>query len=130
MKIAVLGAGAIGSLFGSLLTEGGEEILLLTRTEEQAEYISENGVKVADQYGSRVVRMPAVSSRSFSGRTDLMLVAVKSHDTRTAIGGVADQLGEDTCVLTLQNGLGNIETLVDILGRGRVLAGTTTQAST
>ena len=130
MKIAILGAGAIGSLFASLLTRGGHDALLLTRTEAQAKHISENGVKVADQDGGRVVKIPAVSSRSFSGAADLLLVAVKSYDTRTAIEGVESQLGEDTCVLTLQNGLGNIETLVDILGRRRVLAGTTAQAST
>ncbi len=130
MKIAVLGAGAIGSLFASLLTEDGAEVILLTRTEEQAEYISENGVKVTDREGSRIVKIPTRSSRSFSGAADLILIAVKSYDTRTAVKNIADQLGEDTCVLTLQNGLGNIEMLVDILGRERVLAGTTAQAST
>lgn len=130
MKIAVLGAGAIGSLFASLLTEGGEEVLLLTRTREQAEQISKNGIKISDRSGSRVVKIPAVSSRSFFDPPDLVLVAVKSYDTKIAVRRVADRLDEDTAVLTLQNGLGNIETLVDILGRGRVLAGTTTQAST
>jgi len=130
LKIAVLGAGAIGSVFAALLKEGGEEVRLLTRTGEQADYISKHGLKIADSTGVRVVKIPVQPSRALFNTPDLILVAVKSYDTAEAARSILPSISQDTTILTIQNGLGNIETLAGIVGGSRVVGGVTTQAST
>ena len=130
MKIAILGAGAMGSLYGAMLTEAKEEVWLLNRREEHINAIREKGLRISSRSGDRTVSVKATTDLKEIGKVDLVIVFVKSYSTREAMSGALSLLGEETMVLTLQNGLGNVEELTEIVGERRVLAGTTGFGST
>ena len=130
MKIAILGAGAMGSLYGAMLKEAEEDVWLLNRWEEHIHAINKKGLTISSVSGDRTVFLKATTDIKEIGKVDLVIVFVKSYDTRAAMSGALPLLGEETMVLTLQNGLGNIEQLAEIVGGKRVLAGTSGFGST
>ena len=125
MKIAILGAGALGCAFGASLTEGGHETWLLDRSPVHVETMRRDGLRVDDANGSRRVAVRATMEASDVGVADLVVVLVKSFHTDAAMRGARTLVGPDTAVLSLQNGLGHEDILADIVGRERVLAGKT-----
>jgi 2-dehydropantoate 2-reductase len=124
MKIAVLGAGAMGSLYGALLAEAGESVTLLDVWKEHIDAIRGRGLALSSPSGERNVPMHAVTDPREIGKVDLVIVFVKSYKTGEAMRGALSLLGEETMVLTLQNGLGNVEELAAVAGERRVIAGT------
>lgn len=124
MKIAVIGAGAMGSLYGAHLAEAGEDVCLVDVWEEHINTINRKGLTISSGGGDRTVRLRAVNDASSVGPVDLILIFVKSNATGEAARSALGMLREGTFALTLQNGIGNVETLAGILGRDRVLAGT------
>lgn len=131
MKIAVLGAGAMGSLYGGLLSDGGNEVWLLDIWKEHVDAINERGLAIEKEDGERLVRdIRAVSNPESIGNVDLLIVFVKSTATEEAVRGATPVIGEKTSVLTLQNGLGNIEKIEKAIGKGRVIGGVTSHGAT
>ncbi|MDR2934323.1 MAG: 2-dehydropantoate 2-reductase [Candidatus Adiutrix sp.] len=124
MKIAVLGAGAMGSLLGGLLAEGGHEVTLISTRAEHVELINREGLFLEDPGGGRRVGLKACLAAAEAGPAELVIVAVKAPQTREAMAGALSLVSQDTLVLTLQNGLGNVENLVEAVGPGPVVAGT------
>ncbi|SKC81532.1 ketopantoate reductase [Burkholderia sp. CF099] len=125
VKIAILGAGALGCAIGAALTEGGNEVWLLNRSVAHVEAMRRDGLRVDDANGSRRVEVKATTRAAEVGAVDLVVVLVKSFHTDAAMRGALALVGPDTLVLSLQNGLGHEDVLADIVGRGRVLAGKT-----
>ena len=125
MKIAFLGAGALGCAIGSALTEGGHETWLVDRFADHVEAMSRNGLKVDDERGTRRVKVRSTMDPAEVGPVDLVIVLVKSFHTDTAMRGALDLVGPETVVLSLQNGLGHEDVLSEIVGRERVIAGKT-----
>ncbi|AQH02494.1 2-dehydropantoate 2-reductase [Burkholderia sp. KK1] len=125
MKIAVLGAGALGCAIGSTLTQGGHETWLIDRSPAHVEAMRREGLQVDDADGSRRVKVRAATHAAEVGAVDLVVVLVKSFHTDSAMRGALDLIGPDTVVLSLQNGLGHEDVLSEIVGRERVLAGKT-----
>ena len=125
MKIAILGAGALGCAMGAALTEGGHETWLIDRSPAHVDAMRRDGLRVDDASGSRQVRVLATTRASEAGAADLVIVLVKSFHTDSAIRGARDLVGPETLVLSLQNGLGHEDILADAVGRERVLAGKT-----
>jgi 2-dehydropantoate 2-reductase len=125
MKIAILGAGALGCAIGSTLTEGGHETWLIDRSATHVETMRRDGLRVDDAAGSRRVEVRAAMRAAEVGAVDLVIVLVKSFHTDSAMGGALELIGRDTVVLSLQNGLGHEDVLAGIVGRERVLAGKT-----
>ncbi|WP_233805191.1 ketopantoate reductase family protein [Paraburkholderia sp. HP33-1] len=125
MKIAFLGAGALGCAIGSALTEGGYETWLVDRFAAHVESMRRDGLQVDDANGSRRVKVRATMNPAEVGSADLVIVLVKSFHTDSAMRGALDLVGPDTLVLSLQNGLGHEDVLSEIVGRERVLAGKT-----
>lgn len=125
MKIAFLGAGALGCAIGSALTEGGHETWLVDRFAEHVEAMSRDGLQVDDERGTRRVKVRATIDPAEVGAVDLVIVLVKSFHTDSAMRGALDLVGPGTVVLSLQNGLGHEDVLSEIVGRERVLAGKT-----
>jgi len=123
MKIAVLGAGAMGSLVGGLLAEGGHEVTLISTWAEHVETVNREGLLVEGQGGRRRVGVLASLSAAEAGPAELVIVAVKAPQTREAMAGALGLVGPETVVLTLQNGLGNVESLAEAVGPGPVVAG-------
>ncbi|KVN38974.1 2-dehydropantoate 2-reductase [Burkholderia pyrrocinia] len=131
MKIAILGAGAMGSLFGGLLAEAGEAVTLIDVDDAHLDAIRRDGLRIENDRGDR--RVPALravrpdaAALAHGEPFDLLIVFTKSLHTRAALGGVRTLLTPHTSVLTLQNGLGNVETLREFVPIERILVGVTT----
>ncbi len=128
MRIGVVGAGALGSVLGGLLFEAGLDVVLIERDAEEVRFVRENGLWLEGVTGERLLR-PRIVSQPLDGvSADLVLVLVKSYDTSAAKDTVRQILAPDGVVLTLQNGIGNFETLNDAFP-GRVLLGTITSGA-
>ncbi len=125
MKIAIAGAGAMGSLYGGRLAQGGEQVWLLDSWEEHVRAVNEDGLMVVAPEGTVVLRLPATTRAEDVGVVDLVIIMVKANATRQAANIAAGLVGPATMVLTLQNGLGNAEKLAEVLGAQRVIVGTT-----
>lgn len=125
MKICVLGAGSLGCAIGGMLAEAGEDVWLINRSQVHVEAIRRDGLKMRDNDVNRFVRVNAATDCSGVGIVDLVIVLVKSFDTRTAIAGARSIIGPQTTVLSLQNGLGHEEILCEFVDRSRVLGGKT-----
>jgi 2-dehydropantoate 2-reductase len=126
MKITIVGAGAMGSLFGAMLSQDGQEVLLVDKRCEQVEAINRNGITILYPDGSEErIKARAACEPVEAGDADLVILLVKSYDTEQALQDCLSVIGSHTTVLTLQNGLGNIEKISSIVGQGRVIAGTT-----
>ena len=130
MKFAVVGAGALGSAIGGVLTEAGHDVLLITRNRAHVDAINQHGLKLRTAGVDRVVRARvAVSAQDAialgQGVVDCMIVLVKSAQTHAAVSAAMDLIGPDTSVLSLQNGLGHEDILSAMVGLQRVLAGKT-----
>ena len=127
MKIAVLGAGAMGSLFGGLLGESGQEVTLLDINEAHILAIREQGLRLQTEAGDRRIRaLTACRPDQATAQPDLLVVFTKTLHTASALEGVAGLIGPQTLVLTLQNGLGNVETVSRFAPIERILIGMTT----
>ncbi len=131
MKITIIGAGAMGSLFGGLLAEAGNHVLLVDIWKEHIDAINDKGLWIEGLSGDRFVKVKAVSeAKDIQGTSDLIIIFVKSYHTASAAKSISSSVGEDTSVLTLQNGLGNFEILSDLLGSEKIIAGTTSYGAT
>ena len=130
MKIAVMGAGAMGSLFGGLLSASGEDVTLVDVWREHVEAINARGLRIEEPDGSRTVHVKATTDPSEVGPVDLIIIFVKSYDTLEATGDALPMVSEGTVFLSLQNGLGNIEKISEVAGSDRVIPGTTAQGCT
>lgn len=130
MRIVVVGPGAIGSLFAALLSEGGHEVALLGHRAGPVSVINAKGLTVLREGTLRTVPVRATTRASELGTPDLVLMCVKAYATRQASADVAPAVGANTAVLTLQNGLGNVETMASVFGQEKVLAGVTSHGAT
>ena len=130
MRIAIVGAGAMGSLFGGLLQEGGMDVYLVDINKEHVDAINTNGLTIKEEKRSRVVRLKAVTDPAGLEQMDLAIIFVKSYATTAASMTAATLVGDTGFVLTLQNGMGNAEKIAQHIQAERVLAGTTSQGAT
>ena len=130
MKIAVIGAGAMGSLFGAYLAKAGEAVTVVDIWQEHVAAIRSQGLMLGEPAGDEVVRLDAMLGTGGLEPVDLVILFVKSAATQAAATDAAALLRPGGRVLTLQNGLGNAEAIAEIVGAERVLAGTTAQGAT
>ncbi len=131
MKIAVLGCGAVGSLFAaSLSLDQNNEILCIVRSEEHAENINQSGIVINESDGSlrHSTALRAVTSTEDEEPSDLVIISVKSYDTLDAVAMHAGLFSPGTVVLTLQNGFGNHDDIITVVDPSQVLLGSTLQA--
>lgn len=124
-RIAVLGAGAMGSLFGGHLARAGFDVCLISRDAAHVQAIRRDGLRVRDDDGEWICRPDAVTTVAACDPADLVLVLVKSLDTAPVAAGARALLAEGGVALTLQNGMGNAEVLAATCGPARVFAGVT-----
>jgi 2-dehydropantoate 2-reductase len=122
VKIAVLGAGGVGGYFGGRLAAAGNEVHLLARGDHLAA-LRDDGLRVRSLKGDFTADVHATDDPSAVGRCDAVLFCVKSYDTREAAARLAPMLGDDTAVVSLQNGVDNEETIAAVVGAGHVLGG-------
>lgn len=127
MKISIVGAGAMGSLFGGLLAESGNEVTLIDVNDAHIDAVRTQGLRLATDGGDRqVTALKAVRPEDAIGFPDLLLVFTKTLHTGAALSGVRHLIGPGVHVLSLQNGLGNVEKIAEFVPLERVLIGVTT----
>lgn len=131
MKITIVGAGAMGSLFGGLLSEAGNQVYLLDIWKEHVATINKDELWIEGLSGDRFIKIKAVTEpKEIDGISDLIIIFVKSYHTENAARNMFLLVGENTSILTLQNGLGNFEILSNTFGPKKVIAGTTSYGAT
>jgi 2-dehydropantoate 2-reductase len=129
-RVAVVGPGAMGCLFSALLAEAGHEVWLIDHRPQRARLIAETGVTVEGTGGTRTVPIRATAEPASAGSFAFVFFAVKAYDTRDAAHQYAALAGPNTAVVTLQNGLGNIEALGEVFPPDRIVAGATSHGAT
>ncbi|BCO64652.1 MULTISPECIES: ketopantoate reductase family protein [Mycobacterium avium complex (MAC)] len=122
MKIAVIGCGAMGSIYAARLATAGNDVLAIDRHEPSIERISRDGLRVTGPGYDRVVPLRA-STTAPDEPMDLIVLAVKAADVTVGARQALPMLGPATPVLTIQNGLGSAETVAGIVGAERVAVG-------
>ncbi len=127
MNIVILGAGAIGSLFGALLSKK-NDVVLIGRT-SHVNAIRKNGLTIdgKTQLNMKISAEDAVDAVSLS--VDLLIVTVKSYDTESAIDQAKQIIHNRTVVLSLQNGLDNIKAIEHVVDRRQIIVGVTTHGA-
>jgi 2-dehydropantoate 2-reductase len=129
MKIGIMGTGGVGGYFGGLLARAGADVHFVARG-KHLQAIQEEGLQVASNQGSFRVLVHATSEPFEIGPVDLLLFCVKSYDTLDAARASEPLVEEDTVILTLQNGIDNVDKLSELFGVERIMGGTTYIEST
>ncbi|MBW2408520.1 MAG: 2-dehydropantoate 2-reductase [Deltaproteobacteria bacterium] len=126
MEIAIVGAGVLGSIFGGLFLEKGFGVTLIEVLKERVRLIDKEGLWLQWPDGERThSKIPITSEPGEVGRKDVVMIAVKGYHTRSAIESAMPMIGKDTVVLSVQNGLGNLEAIAETVGPQRVVGGIT-----
>jgi 2-dehydropantoate 2-reductase len=121
----VLGAGSLGSVIGGTLASDGHDVTLVTRNVAHVEAISASGLRLWDGTTTVTARPHATTEVGRCPTPDVLIVLVKSFDTASAVESARPIIGDDTIVLTLQNGVGCEEIIAAAIGSDRVIAGRT-----
>jgi 2-dehydropantoate 2-reductase len=124
MRVAVVGAGAMGTLYGAMLADAGHEVTMIDRSEAVVAAIRARGMRITRQDGRQDSYRPAAATAPEAGsRFDLILFLVKGFATAEAAATMAAWLGPDGAVATFQNGLGNEEALAAVFPGRPLLLG-------
>jgi 2-dehydropantoate 2-reductase len=129
MRLLIVGPGAMGCLFAAGLKRAGFEVTLLDYRLDRAEALNNQGILVTGATGDHAVRVPVLSA-PFNEQPDFVLICVKAYSTVQAAKALQEYLPPDTGVITLQNGIGNVEILREIFGENRVYGGVTAEGAT
>ena len=127
MKIVIVGAGAIGSLFGALLSKNNKVFLVGRAPHITA--IQHNGLNINGKTHLHVKLSAVESVKDIPCSPKLILLTVKSYDTETAIKNTLPLIHDETVVVSLQNGLDNIEKIEHIVDIDCIIAGITTHGA-
>ncbi|MGJ7545390.1 ketopantoate reductase family protein [Variovorax sp. LT1R16] len=121
MKVAVMGAGAVGCYYGAMLARAGHAVVLIGRP-SHVEAVDARGLRLETQAFDAQVRMDASTEPDAVQGADLVLFCVKSTDSETAAAQIRPHLSPDALVLTLQNGVDNDERVRAVLPSNDVAA--------
>ncbi len=130
MKTVIIGSGAMGSLFGGLLSLSGQEVWLVDVWKEHIDAIRSNGLTIEEKGKLQNIPVHATTDIRSIGKADLVLFFVKTYHTEKAVTDSLVLEKENTLFLTLQNGLGNEEVICQQVDRKKVILGVTGQGAT
>ncbi|MCX7284080.1 MAG: ketopantoate reductase family protein [Novosphingobium sp.] len=124
-EVVVVGAGAMGCLFAARLALGGQDVTVVDVGAERLDLIAREGICLHDDDGTHVASVGAALAGDVTGPVDLVILMTKGMHSAAAIRSVA-HLDDGRClVLTLQNGLGNVEAIAQVFAQDRILWGVT-----
>jgi len=129
-RIGIVGAGALGGLFGGYLHESGRDVVLVDKDPGLVERIGEDGLTIARTDGETLTVHPDITTTPAEVQpVDVLFVFVKAIHTRQAIQDAEPMRHDETVVVTVQNGLGNLDILREHVPADRVVGGTTTEGA-
>ena len=129
MRFAVLGSGAVGGYYGAKLARAGHDVTFIARG-AHLQAIRERGLQIRSaMLGDFTVRARAEEDTSVVGPVDVVILAVKTYDNPAALPQIAPMLGDDSAVLTIQNGVDSPSDAAAVVGERAVIGGTTYIAS-
>ena len=124
MRLAIIGAGAVGGYYAALLSRAGEEVSVIARG-AHLDAIRAKGLRVIGPIGDFTVRLRAEEDPAAIGPVDVVILAVKTYDNDTALPLLAPLVGRETCVLSLQNGVDSADEVAAVVGEAATIAGAT-----
>jgi 2-dehydropantoate 2-reductase len=130
MRIAVVGAGAMGSIFGAGFTEGGHDTVLVDVSQPLVEKLNADGVHIDRQGEKRTVAVRATAEPASVGPVDLVVFFTKCYHTAAAAEAVRPLVAGKTVVASLQNGWGNGDTLAGVFDPAQISVGVTYHSGT
>ena len=122
MRIAVIGCGAMGSIYAAKLAAAGNDVVAIDSDQASVNQIAQHGLRVTGPGSDRVVPLRA-GTVAPAETMDLIVLAVKAADVTPGARQALPMLGKQTPVLTIQNGLGSADTVAGIVGDDRVAVG-------
>ncbi len=123
MDITVVGAGAMGGSYGGLLAAAGNRVRVIDTWQEHVDAINRDGLRVDGVYGEQRIQVEAAVRPERAETADVVLLFADTNNTEAAARTIAEILTPDGYVVTSQNGIGNVETLQEVLGEERVVGG-------
>ena len=123
MKIAIIGVGAMGSVYAGFLANAGNEVWALDVQLDHIEAIRKRGLRIEGISGDRVVEIAATTDANDVGPCDLVVIATKAMHVKAAAKSARSLLRENTTVLTIQNGIGSFEKVASLLGEENITIG-------
>ncbi len=123
MKIAVVGVGAMGSVYAALLGDAGNEVWAIDTWKEHVDAIRERGLRLEGASGDRIVKIHAATDPAQAGEAELVIIATKAMHVEAAAQSAKALIGPQTLVLTIQNGLGSADKVARVLGPEKVAIG-------
>ena len=123
MKIGIVGSGAMGSVYGALLADAGNDVWMFDKWPEHVEAMRTRGLRCEGASGDRTVAVNATTRAAEAGACELAIVATKVMDIEAALADARAMIGPETLVLAIQNGLGNVERVQRVLGAENLLFG-------
>jgi 2-dehydropantoate 2-reductase len=123
MRIAVVGAGAMGSVYAGLLADAGNEVWAVDVWKEHVDAINERGLRVEGASGDRTVRLKATTEFKEVGPCELVIIATKAGQVGEAARSIEPMVDDKTLILTIQNGLGAAERICQYRSPDGILIG-------
>lgn len=124
MKFGILGSGAVGGYYGAKLSQAGHDVTFVARG-KHLEAIRQHGLEIRSPLGDFVARAAAEQDTSKIGHVDCVVLATKAYDNASALPMLAPMIGQQSVVLTLQNGVDSVDECAAVVGRAAVLGGST-----
>ena len=122
-KVAIVGCGAMGSVYAALMVDAGHDVFAVTLWPDHAQAMAEHGLRLEGISGDRTVPIKASTTTDGIGVCDLVIIATKAFDVDAAARSCVPLIGEGTVVQTIQNGLGSPEIAAPILGADNIAIG-------
>ena len=129
MKLAVIGAGAMGTLFGARLALARNDVTMIDVVPQVIDAINERGILLENEEGLHTVPVAARRAEEMDSKVELAILFTKTVFSRSAMKASGSYIGPDTLVMTLQNGIGNEDILLEFVDRDRILLGVTNYPS-
>lgn len=123
MKIAIMGCGAMGSVYAGLLGDAGHEVWAIDSWQEHVDAMRARGLRLEGISGDRTVKLHATTDPAEAGPCELVILATKAMDVERAAAAAKPLIGKDTVLLSIQNGLGGPDTAARVVGKEHVMVG-------
>ena len=124
MRIAIMGAGAVGAYYGGALARSGADVVLIARG-DHASAMRQEGLRVDSHWGDYVVHPEVALTPEEAGVADLVLHCVKLYSNAATIPTMSPLVGDETVILTVQNGITGGDSLASEFGWEKILEGAT-----